>query len=210
MAVSMGTVLTNALSISPKIWLKSQQMVPLRLPKPKAWKPNICHKLSMNDWKPTFKSRVICMKTHKNVLSLHDINHHIKIHSYLENHSFSLCHYVLHRSNKTGWMSTLAIRSLEYLTSLCGTQTKGLKGFSLGLAVGSWGLSWGLSSSHFVSPKKRINTHPTFNFLFDTQKHCYNYNYFYIHKPPPPCSVDDFIIPKKKSPPKKRVEKRWV
>lgn len=34
MPVSMGTVLTNALSISPKIWLKSQQMVPLRLPKP--------------------------------------------------------------------------------------------------------------------------------------------------------------------------------
>ena len=48
--------------------------------------------------------------------------------------------------------------------------------------------------------KKRINTHPTFNFLFDTQKHGYNYSYIYIHKqPPPPCSVDDFIIPKKKT-----------
>ena len=206
MAVSMGTVLINALSIAPKIWLKSQQIVPLRLPKPgllciskqidSCWfKLSIFNQrlgrltfatsfqrmignqhsnlevpslvlglhggfvtlkskagdvfgvstVTLGGWAPLDSEKISAnhislqlfaltnsngknswgksnlYKKHKNVLSLHEYqpyNHHIKIHSYRYR-------YVLHRSNKTGWMSTLAIRSLAYLphTSLCGTQT---------------------------------------------------------------------------------------
>ena len=50
---------TSIAQTRPLLYLKTdwQLLIQTFNIQPKAWKPNICHKLSTNDWKPTFRSR---------------------------------------------------------------------------------------------------------------------------------------------------------
>ena len=168
----------------------------------------------------TAGGKVICMKKHKNVLSIHDINHHIKIHSYLENHSFSLCHYELHRSNKTGWMSTLAIRSLEYLPRSLGLEASH-EASHLPIWFPKTQKKQQQSTLQILTPISKVLLVVQGYKLIPPSIVCLILNkngdssvyiYICIYITPPPFPVDDWLHPPlKKSPPKKNGwRNRWV